>query len=251
MNLDGTQQRKVIGSISGDTNPEWSPDGQQVAFESTRDGDAEIYLARIDGSDQRRLTVNPGSDTSPVWSPDGTRIAYVSAVNVNTAAETTDILVVNVQSGDISRASSTPEADFAPVWAPDGRLAWEQLGADGRRVILASRLDGAAPATLVDTPGDDSDLSFSPDGSRVAFVSDGDILVASGDGTGASPVISHPASDSAPTWSANGSRIAFVSDRSGSPEIHVVNPDGTGLTQLTDAPDTSEVDPRWRPGGQQ
>ena len=51
----------------------------RIAFETSRDGDLEIYSMNPDGSDQRNLTNDPGEDTDPVWSPDGTRIAFVKA----------------------------------------------------------------------------------------------------------------------------------------------------------------------------
>jgi Tol biopolymer transport system component len=43
----------------------------------------------------------------------------------------------------------------------------------------------------------------------------------------------HPASDNLPTWSPDGQRLAFVSDRSGKPEVYIMLPDGTGLSQVT------------------
>ena len=51
--------------------PVWSPDGTQIAFQSNRDGNAEIYVMNRDGSNIRRLTNNPAIDTTPTWSPTG------------------------------------------------------------------------------------------------------------------------------------------------------------------------------------
>jgi TolB protein len=250
MNLDGTEQRKVIGSLGDNTSPRWSPDGQFIAFVSTRDSDTEVYVARADGSEPRRLTALLGPDTSPAWSPDGSRIAFVSTVNFRSPGETTDVLVINIASGEISRVTSSPEQDASPVWAPDGRITWQTTSPQGS-AILFSRLDGSPVGTLVDTPGADSGQAFAPDGSRMAFVSDGDVFVALPDGSGASVVARNPATDASPAWSADSRRIAFSSDRTGSLEIHLVNPDGSGLTQLTSSSDTSDSSPVWRPGAPQ
>jgi len=56
-----------------------------VAFESTRDGNNEIYVAAPDGTNQRRLTTNPALDESPAVSPDGRRIAFASDRNGNSS----------------------------------------------------------------------------------------------------------------------------------------------------------------------
>ncbi len=44
-------------------NPAWSPDGSKIAFESYRDGQAEIYVMDANGANQRRLTWADGPDT--------------------------------------------------------------------------------------------------------------------------------------------------------------------------------------------
>jgi serine/threonine-protein kinase len=61
-----------------DTAPAISPDGQQVAFMSRRDGNWEIYVVNMDGSNLQRLTEEPAQDGLPTWSPDGKAIAFVS-----------------------------------------------------------------------------------------------------------------------------------------------------------------------------
>ena len=61
-------------------NPNWSPDGARIVFESDRveKGDLEIYSMKADGSEVRRLTNNPALDALPAYSPDGKRIVFVS-----------------------------------------------------------------------------------------------------------------------------------------------------------------------------
>jgi tetratricopeptide (TPR) repeat protein len=61
-----------------DRTPVFSPDGTQVAYMSTRDGNWNIYTVSTRGSAPRQITTYPGSDGLPAWSPDGSQLAYVS-----------------------------------------------------------------------------------------------------------------------------------------------------------------------------
>jgi Tol biopolymer transport system component len=52
-----------------DEYPKWSPDGEKIAFASTRSGNWDIYLINADGSNITRLTDDPENDIYPSWSP--------------------------------------------------------------------------------------------------------------------------------------------------------------------------------------
>ena len=65
-------------NAASDAYPVWSPDGRQIAFQSDRAGNDEIYVMNADGSSQRNLSHHPGYDAFPDWHPDGERIAFAS-----------------------------------------------------------------------------------------------------------------------------------------------------------------------------
>jgi len=68
-NADGSGEEQLTFTNAFNGAPKWSPDGTQIAFESTRDGDSEIYVMNADGSDVRQLTDNDATDRHPNWQP--------------------------------------------------------------------------------------------------------------------------------------------------------------------------------------
>ena len=101
-------------------------------------------------------------------------------------------------------------------------------------------------------PGDVQTPAWSPDGRKLAFVSQRDgnfeIYVMNADGSAPENLTRQPENDSHPSWSRDGRRIAFVSRRDGNSEIYVMNADGSGLRNLTRTP-SNELDPAWSPDG--
>jgi dipeptidyl aminopeptidase/acylaminoacyl peptidase len=64
-----------------DFQPRYSPDGERLAFVSTRGGKPQIYLIRTDGGEAQPLTSMPNGVTGFTWSPDGSQIAFLSPLN--------------------------------------------------------------------------------------------------------------------------------------------------------------------------
>jgi prepilin-type processing-associated H-X9-DG protein len=108
--------------------------------------------------------------------------------------------------------------------------------------------DGSNPMRLTNDPALDSRPALSPDGSKIAFVSNRtgnpDIFIMNADGSNLTNLTNHSAADQFPSFSPDGSKIAFSSNRGGSPEIYVMNIDGSNLVSLTNNP-ADDVDPAF------
>ena len=100
------------------------------------------------------------------------------------------------------------------------------------------------------SPALSQSLTASSTNGRIAFVSGGEIYVMNADGSGQTNLTNNTAWDSSPAWSPDGSKIAFVSSRDGNDEIYVVNADGSGVTRLTYNNERDfDWAPSWSPDG--
>jgi TolB protein len=83
LNADGSDFRQITPPRLNAGNPDWSPDGKRIVFNSSYEGQAavEIYTVRSDGNGLKRVRNEPKDSISfqPVWSPNGKRIAFAHA----------------------------------------------------------------------------------------------------------------------------------------------------------------------------
>src|SRR5207253_8703822 len=122
----------------------WSPNGQQIAFISTRDGDEEIYVMNADGSGVTRLTHNPGRDEGDRagWSPDGRRFVFSS----DRDGGQLHIFVMNADGTGATQLTSGGFVDDDPVWSPDGKIGRAHVELQSRghlvcRLLLEKKKD--------------------------------------------------------------------------------------------------------------
>ena len=66
MRADGTLQTRLTNDAANDANPDWSPDGSQITFQTARDGNHEIYVADVEHENRFALTVTAVNDGPPV-----------------------------------------------------------------------------------------------------------------------------------------------------------------------------------------
>ncbi len=143
--------------------PRYSPDGQRIAFGSTRSGSYEIWVCSAEGKDPIRLTSFGGPYVGvPRWSPDGRRLAFVARPK-----GPAEIMIVEVEGGAPRRLTSEATDEVAPSWSADGTSIVFGSRRDGSWQIHRARVDTGETRRLTDHGG--YAALASPDGEWLYF----------------------------------------------------------------------------------
>ena len=160
--------------------------------------------------------------------------------------------------------------DSNPVWSPSGdMIAFERSRGDDREIVVV-RADGAPVQTIrhqnaaapgksqfffpgvVEQTSYNSGISWSPDGKRFVFMSNGgegnyDLYLREPDGR-VTRITNHKEKDGHGHWSPVQDRIAFISGRSGKGDVYVLDLDKKSTTRLT-LGESPYLYPQWSPDG--
>ena len=209
---------------------------------------------RVDGQDMRRLTDVGAYEVSYTAANEGQLVFSARP------GERVSIYRSPISGGSVTNLTGFDSDNWEPAFSKSGqRIAFVSSREPFDWEIYVMNSDGTGVSRLTnDDPARNTMPAWSPDGTRIAFVTvegcgrascPSAIRVMSSDGSNIKPLVyvggktvAHPA------WSPDGGRIAFASDRDGSIDIFVVNANGTNLRNLTNSP-YDENHPTWSPDG--
>jgi len=260
-----TSLAQITRGVADERGPAIARDGATLAYESSSPGQPpRVEVVPLDGRSTPRAVVDQSSE--PAWFP-GTG----GLVCVSHAAKHDDKTQLVQTFGPLASAFSAPLGHALlgagwPAVSPDGRWVAASLG--NAHVFFthtraSSRFDPAlvlveARGTGTVALGSGAEPSWSPDGTRLAFVRKvGDrahVFVAEAKRGAKAIAITDGADDDAlPAWSPDGALVAFcsspVSDGiARNANLFVVRPDGSGLRQVTEG-DANACRPAWAPDG--
>lgn len=168
--VGGRDPSNLTGDSAGDdTEPAFSPDGERIAFRSSREASG-IYVMDATGKNVRRVS---DGGFHPSWSPDGREIVFSEAGQDSPSVRVSSALwIVNVATG--AKRLLTEMDAMQPAWSPGGkRIAfWFLPPSVGRRDVATISRDGDEPVVITKGAATNWNPVWSPDGKYLYFASD-------------------------------------------------------------------------------
>ncbi|HEX5651996.1 MAG TPA: S9 family peptidase, partial [Chitinophagaceae bacterium] len=246
---DGKEQVQLTNSPDGESNPKWSPDGKFLAFTAARGGgSSQVYIMDRRGGEGRKLTDSKGELSDYAWSPDSRQ------------------LLLTIRDPEDTGKAKVPK----PYVIDRYKFKQDVSGYlyDKRKThlylfdIAAKKLD-----TLTRGIYNESSAQWSPDGARIAFVSNqtadpdrnsnNDIFIIDAKpGSIPKKLTSWKGSDSAPRWSPDGKKIAYLQSTADDdflmydqPVLAIRDLDGGEPLLVSKSLDRPVYNPRWSKDG--
>ena len=236
---DGSRNRQFTRGEKSASGPAFSPDGEWLAFTTSRSGKNQIWAIALAGGEARRLTDAKAGVGAYRWSPDGRSLAFVmrdppTEEEEKAEKEKRDVVLVdqNFKYGHLYvvpfDAAATEPAEAARVTEGDYHVTGFDWSPDGTRLVFAHQ-----PDPRINT-------------GRLA----GDISVVDAAGGEARPLVEGAGVESSPRWSPDGSLIAYVStgdqpEPIGLGDVYVVEPETGDSRRLADTPNRSAFVLGW------
>jgi gamma-glutamyltranspeptidase/glutathione hydrolase len=235
----------------GARDPAWSPDGKRLAFSyfdriwtSTPDGKSAKPLRpeRADGAAVER---------DPHWSPDGKSIVFAVDEGQGNGF---DVFIAPAGGGDARPLTTDRDDDRWPSWTADNRIVFSRRQSDRWRLYVVPAAGGEPKPLFADTaPDSERQGRVSPDGTRIAYVSDresedgdvdlwvADLELGPRDRVTRSRLARVRGLEGFPAWSPDSRRLAFFAVRDGAGSVWVA------AAEETPQPDTARPRPAEPP----
>jgi len=197
-----TGKRLTLVSLGGlNITPAFSPDGNDLVFATSQDGNSELYKLDTRTKVLQRLTNNSAGDLSPSWSPTGREMAFTSDRGGGP-----QIYLMSADGSNVRRLTFAGDYNAAPAWSPRGTWIAHVCRTQKReyKLCLISP-DGQQSRQITTGPGVDDSPSWSPDGRHLVFSSTlegkSHIYMINWDGTELERLTSGGIHHSSPSWS--------------------------------------------------
>lgn len=236
----------------GDIDPNFSPDGQWLAFVRSLSTDVQdVYVMSMQSRDVRAVTADSVTVTGLDWTPDGRSIVFASFRGFMSS-----LWKASLQGGEpewIVTASLGNELEHPSLARLSDRLTYVRRSRNMNVWKLTGLQNGRPEANpVVFTTGWDSYPELSPAGGRLAFVSDQtgrpELWVSDIQGRNLVQLTDREGRPLTSSWSPDGSTLAFTLRRTGQADIYLIDSEGGNPRQVTRSA-AEDLYPHWSGDG--
>jgi len=236
-NPEAKSKNKITNFSGGNGYSAWSPDGKRIAFYAKYDQRKtwSIHTMNSDGTNRKRLTHADNKwDNSPTWSPDGKKIAFSRAYRDSDNISQKEIWIMNADGSELTQIKSLKGG--GPYFTQYGKIVFHSEFKGKESEISKTDIDGNNIVQLTDNDADEWHPEVSPDGKKIAFMSDRDgnfeIYVMNMDGSNQKRLTNNDVDDWYPSWSPDGSQLMYSSKTDGIRDIYIMNTDGSSSKKI-------------------
>lgn len=157
MSIGSHALRQITHDNSINTEPNWSPNGENLVFTSNRGGGPQIYKVGSNGGEANRITFDGHYNATPSFTPDGKTLVVLHGEG----GSNYDVATFDVASGNMNLITHTG-AVSAPSVAPNGQMVLYADTSSGRGMLGIVSLDGKIRLTLPSPNGSVREPAWSP-----------------------------------------------------------------------------------------